>query len=59
MFLRNSTINPGEIWKSMKVLLKLWTKKSNDIVGVIYRHPIRDTNVFIDNKINHVTNILA
>ena len=34
-------------------------KTSNDIVGVIYRHPRMDTNVFIDNKINHITNILA
>ena len=34
-------------------------KSSNDIVGVIYRHPRMDTNVFIDNKLNHITNILA
>ena len=34
-------------------------KTSNDIVGVIYRHPKMDTNVFIDNKLNHVTNKLA
>ena len=34
-------------------------KSSNDIVGVIYRHPKMDTNVFIDKKLHHVTNILA
>ena len=34
-------------------------RTSNDIVGVIYRHPIMDTNVFIDKKIDLVTNILA
>ena len=34
-------------------------KSSNDIVGVIYRHPKMDPNVFIDTKINHVTNILS
>ena len=34
-------------------------KSSNDIVGVIYRHPRMDTNVFIDSKLNHITNILA
>ena len=35
------------------------TKTSNDIVGVIYRHPKMDTSVFIDKKLNHLTNILA
>ena len=34
-------------------------KSSNDIVGVIYRHPKMDTNVFIDNKLNQITNILV
>ena len=34
-------------------------KTSNDIVGVIYRHPKMDTSVFIDKKLNHITNILA
>ena len=34
-------------------------KTSNDIVGVIYRHPKMDTNVFIDKKLNYITNILA
>ena len=31
-------------------------KSSNDIVGVIYRHPKMDTNIFIDKKLNHITN---
>ena len=35
------------------------TKSSNDIVGVIYRHPNMDTSTFIDKKMNHITNILA
>ena len=34
-------------------------KSSNDIVGVIYRHPRMDANIFIDKKITHVTNILS
>ena len=34
-------------------------KTSNDIVGVIYRHPNMDTNTFIDKKLNHITNILS
>ena len=34
-------------------------KTSNDIVGVIYRHPNMDTDKFIDEKLNHITNILA
>ena len=34
-------------------------KSSNDIVGVIYRHPKMDTNIFIDKKLNHITSILA
>ena len=34
-------------------------KSSNDILGVIYRHPKMDTNLFIDNKLTHITNILA
>ena len=34
-------------------------KSSNDIVGVIYRHPKMDTNEFIDIKLNHITNILS
>ena len=34
-------------------------KSSNDIVGVIYRHPKMDTDVFINKKLTHITNILA
>ena len=31
----------------------------NEIVGVIYRPPKMDTNLFIDNKLTHITNTLA
>ena len=34
------------------------SKESNDIVGVIYRHPKMDTNTFIDGKLNHLLNKL-
>ena len=34
-------------------------KSSNDIVGVIYRHPNLDPSIFIDNKLTHLTNILS
>ena len=34
-------------------------KSSNDILGVIYRHPKMGTNLFIDNKLTHITNILS
>ena len=34
-------------------------KTSNDIIGVIYRHPNMDPSNFIDNKLTHITNILS
>ena len=34
-------------------------KESNDIVGVIYRHPKMDTNTFIENKLSYLTNKLS
>ena len=34
-------------------------KTSNEIVGVIYRHPKMDMDTFTDNKITHITNILS
>ena len=33
-------------------------KESNDIVGVIYRHPKMDTNIFIENKLTYLMNKL-
>ena len=34
-------------------------KTSNDIIGVIYRHPKLDPTMFIDHKLAHITNILS
>ena len=34
-------------------------KTSNDIIGVIYRHPKMDTSTFTDNKLSKITNIIA
>ena len=34
-------------------------KTSNEIVGVIYRHPKMDTSTFTDNKLSKITNIIA
>ena len=34
-------------------------KESNNIVGVIYRHPKMDTNIFIENKLSYLMNKLV
>ena len=34
-------------------------KASNDVIGVIYRHPNLDPTIFIDQKLSHITNILS
>ena len=34
-------------------------KSSNDVVGVIYRHPTMDTNTFIDDKLTNIMHILS
>ena len=34
-------------------------KESNNIVGVIYRHPKMETNIFIDNKLGALMNKLS
>ena len=34
------------------------SKESSDIVGVIYRHPKMDTNIFIENKLTYLMNKL-
>ena len=34
------------------------SKESNDIVGVIYRHPKMATNIFIENKLTYLMNTL-
>ena len=34
-------------------------KASNDVIGVIYRHPNLDPTIFIDQKLTHITNILS
>ena len=52
-----------EIYQSKELessFIEIISKKSfNDTVGVIYRHPKMDTVSFIDNKLTHITNILA
>ena len=52
-----------EIYKSKELessFIEIINKKSsNDIVGVIYRHPRMDTSEFIDDKLNQITNQLA
>ena len=34
-------------------------KSSNEIVGVVYRHPNMDTNVFTDDKLTNILHILS
>ena len=55
----NYCTNLEKIWKytkldnSNRVLSKLLIRESsNDIGGIIYRHPKMDTNLFIDEKPN-------
>ena len=43
----------------MKIIKIIKNKESNNIVGVIYRHPKIETNIFIENKLGDLMNKLS